>query len=120
VSSAAMRDARGDDCSPKDRQRQGGLSVNSSGAIAMLRLWLLANAIAASRYSTGAVGANDGLTALIEPSKSSPSLPQTVDSATEFWTLGIWNPLRWRSAFSMFRVHLKAKGWSSHAADPAR
>jgi hypothetical protein len=33
------------------------------------------------------------LAALIEPSKSSPSLPQTVDSATGFRTLGIWNPL---------------------------
>jgi len=36
------------------------------------------------------------LAALIELSKSSPSLLETVDSATRFPTLGIWNPLRWR------------------------
>src|SRR5208282_3423161 len=35
-------------------------------------------------------------------SKSSPSPLQTVDSATGLRTLGIWNPLRWRSAFSIF------------------
>ena len=39
---------------------------------------------------------------LTEPSKSSPSLLQEVDSAIGFRTLGIWNPLRWRSAFSIF------------------
>jgi hypothetical protein len=47
-----------------------------------------------------------------EPSKSSPRPLQTLDSATRFWTQGIWNPLRRRSAFSMFRVELKPKGWS--------
>ena len=74
---------------------------------------LITNANAASKYLSAAIGANripperfglsrSRLAALIEPSKSSPSLPQTADSDIGFLTQGIWNPLRWRSAFSMF------------------
>ena len=63
--------------------------------------WLI---LKQTQFRTCALPFRITLAALIEPSKSSPSLPQTVDSVRGFRTPRIWNPLRrlWKAEGTSF------------------